>query len=208
MTPVVQSALQERHVLLVGLLRIELPDYVLRLADASTIVTFAGETYRGQDARFGTIGAIEAIDEATGDQMPGLDIVLMPPDQSAAVELSQPAMQGSAVRASLAVLDLESGQVIGEPELLFAGEVDTVSLEIARGTRTLAISCASVFERLMEPDEGARLADSFHQWVWPGELGFANITGTPVERLWGPGDRAPSVTVPPQLPRTGVQRFF
>jgi hypothetical protein len=208
MTAAMEVALGARHVMLVGLLRIAFPGYTLRLADASAVVTAMGEQFVGRDARFGTIGAIESVGEATGDQMPGLDLVLMPPALSAAVDLAQPTMQGAAVRAWLAAIDIESGQTFAEPELLFAGEVDTVALEIDRGTRTLAVSCASVFERLMEPDEGGRLADSFHQWVWPGELGFANMSGTPVDRLWGPGSRAPSVTLAPQLPRTGVQRFF
>lgn len=208
MTPAMQAALSARHVMLLGLLEISFPGYTLRLADASTVVVAMGATFVGRDVRFGTIGAIEAVGEQTGDQMPGLDLVLMPPDLSSAIVLSHPGMQGAPVRAWLAAIEIETGLPISEPELLFAGEVDTVSLEIDRGTRTLAVSCTSVFERLMDPDEGARLADSFHQWVWPGERGFSNMTGTPVERLWGPGQKPPSITMPPQLPRTGVQRFF
>lgn len=208
MTPAMEAALGAPRVMLAGLLRIEFPGYTLRLADCSAVITAMGETFVGRDAVFGTIGAIETVEEMTGDQMPGLDLVLMPPDLSAAVDIAQPEMQGSAVRAWLAALNPETGDAIASPEMLFAGEVDTVSIEIERGTRTLSVACASVFERLMEPDEGARLADSFHQWIWPGELGFANMTGTPVERLWGPGLRAPSATLAPQLPRTGVQRFF
>lgn len=212
MTPSMEIALGARHVIFAGLLRIEFPGYTLRLTDCSAVITATidgtAQTFVGKDARFGTIGAIETISETAGDTMPGLDLVLMPPDLTAAVDLAQPAMQGVAVRAWLAALDLETGLPVSDPELLFAGEVDTVALAIDRGSRVLEVSCMSVFERLMEPDEGARLADSFHQWVWPGELGFANMTGTPIERLWGPGAKPPSVTLAAQLPRTGVQLFF
>lgn len=208
MTPAMEAALSAPQVMLAGLLRIEFPGYTLRLTDCSAVLPSMGQSFVGRDDRFGTIGAIEAIEEMTGDQMPGLDLVLMPPGLSAAADLAQPEMQGASVRIWLAVVNSQTGVPLPDPELLFAGEVDTVTLEIDRGVRSLAVACTSVFERLMEPDEGARLADTFHQSIWPGELGFSNITGTPIERMWGPGQKPPAATLAPQLPRTGVQRYF
>jgi len=208
MTPQMTSALGQRRVLLAGLLRIDFPGWTLRLCDGSAALAWGSEAYTGKDARFGTIGAIEGISEEAGDTMPGLDLVLMPPSVSAAVDLAHPSMQGAPVRVWLAAVDAEAGTIIPDPELLFAGEIDTVTLEADRGTRSVAVNVASVFERLMEPDEGARLADSFHQWVQPGELGFQNMTGTTIDRLWGPGDKPPAAATVAQIPMTGVQRYF
>ncbi len=198
MTPGMETALSARQVMLVGLLRIEFPGWTLRLADGSIAIDWEGEVYTGADDRFGTIGAMEAIDEGAGDTMPGLDLVLMPPSLSAAVDLVHPGMQSSPVRVWLAAVDRGTGIVVPDPELLFAGEVDVATLQADRGTRSVAIEVASVFERLMEPDEGMRLADSVHQSIWPGELGLANMTGTAINKLWGPGEKAPSFTMVPQ----------
>jgi hypothetical protein len=114
--------------------------------------------------------------------------------------LCQPENQGAPVRMWLAVVDPDTGIVVPSPELLFAGEVDVATLNQDRAELSVDIAVASVFERLFEPDEGARLADSFHQGIWPGELGLANMTGTPVAPLWGPGEKPPGITSVNQNP--------
>lgn len=195
MTPQMEAALRQPKVTLLGLLEITFPNYTLRLCDGSATVTWGAKVFASRDALFGTIGEIEAIDEQTGDVMPGLDVTLFPPSLSAAVSLSNPSMQGSLAMGWLAAVDATTGAVIPDPDLLFAGEVDVPVLDTDQGYRAITIQIASVFERLMEPDEGVRLADSFHQHVWPGELGLANMTGTAIDRLWGPGDKPPSYTM-------------
>ncbi|UIJ43730.1 hypothetical protein LZK98_11575 [Sphingomonas cannabina] len=202
------AALDAPRKLLAGLVRIELPNHTLRLCDGSAAIQWGADVFAGKDSVYGTIGEVEMINEEVGDVMPGLDISMLPPALSAAQDLVSPAMQGAPVRVWLAVIDPVLGTVIPDPELLFAGEVDQPVLEVERGTRRVTFRCASVFERLMEPEEGARLSDSFHQWVWPGELGMSRMTGTPINKLWGPGDKPPAATQVPQIPRRGVQLYF
>lgn len=198
MTPQMGAALAGRRVMLLGLLKVVLPNHTILLCDGSIAVTWNGDTFTGRDSLFGTIGEIEEIAEETGDTMPGLDVTLLPPSLSAAVDLCNPAMQGALTLGWLAAVDPETGAVIPDPELLFGGEVDLPLLETDRGQRAVTLQIASVFERLMEPDEGVRLADSFHRYVWPGELGLANMTGAGIDRLWGPGDKPPAATYVPQ----------
>ncbi|MBM3929013.1 MAG: hypothetical protein FJ335_11240 [Sphingomonadales bacterium] len=200
MTPQMDIALAAPRVMLVGLLEIVLPSRTVRLCDGSAVVQWGDKVFTGRDDVFGTIGDIEEVTEEAGDTMPGLDVTLLPPKLASAIELCSPDMQGSSVRGWLAAIDPESGQVVPDPELLFAGEVDLPVLEVDRGTRAVTFQIASVFERLVEPDEGVRLADSFHQYVWPGELGLANMTGAGIDRLWGPGDKPPAFTPVPQGP--------
>lgn len=208
MTPAMETALAQRRVLLAGLLRITLPGTTLRLLDGSGVVTWGSETFVGRDAVFGTIGEVESLTEQVGDAIPGLEITLMPPSTSAAVDLADAAFQGAAVRLWLASVDPATGAVAPDPELLFAGELDVPVIEADRGTRVLRLSVASAWERLFEPNEGAVLSDSFHRSIWPGESGFAHMTGTPITKLWGPGEKPPATTVVPPFPKTGVQRFF
>lgn len=198
MTPQMNAALGGARVLIAGLLRIELHDHVIRLCDGSAAITWDAEVYSGRDPVYGTIGSVEAITEATGDTIPGLDLSLLPPALPAAVHLCAPANQGAPVRLWLASVNYDTGVVVPSPELIFAGELDAAALVQDRAELAVEIAVASVFERLFEPDEGARLADSFHQDIWPGELGFANMTGTPVNKLWGPGEKPPSVSYIPQ----------
>ena len=204
MTPQMDVALGAQRVMLLGLLEITFPSHTLRLCDGSATVSWAGKVFTGRDAVFGTLGEVEEIAEEAGDTMPGLDIVLMPPDLSSAVQLCNPSMQGAPVRVWLAAVNPETGAIVPDPDLLFAGEVDLPILEVDRGVRTVTMQIASVFERLMEPDEGMRLADAVHQSIWPGELGLANMTGTPIKKLWGPGDVPPSYTDVPQGGGGGV----
>lgn len=207
MTPALQSALAQPRVLLAGFLRIQFPDYTLRLVDGGT-VQWGAETFVSRDDRFGTIGAMSAIAEEVGDTAPAVDVSLIPPSLADAIELANAAMQGAPARIWMGAIDREAGTVISEPELIFAGEVDTVALELARGERSVEITIVSVFERLFDDDEGARLSDTFHQSIWPGELGFVHMTSTVINEIWGPGDRPPAAVQIAQFPRTGVQRFF
>lgn len=208
MTPQVFAALGSRWVLLAGLIRISLPSYTIRLLDGAGVVTWGAETFTGRDPVYGTIGEVEALNEQVGDSIPGLEIMLLPPSTSAAVSLATANQQGAAVRVYLAVVDAATGAVLPEPELLFAGEIDTATLEVNRGERSLSLSIASVWDRLFEPNEGARLSDAFHRSIWPSEFGLSNMSGTPITKLWGPGDKPPAATLAPALPTGGVQRFF
>ncbi len=208
MTPQLKTALGARRVTITGLLEIALPGHTIRLCDGAGVVSAFGEIFAGCDGVYGTLGSIDNLAEAAGDTMPALAIELLPPSTSAAVDLCQPQMQGSRVKLWLAVVDADTGAVVPDPELLFVGEVDTMALSVGRGERRVAVEVASVFDELFAPDEGARLSDSFHQWVWPGELGLSQMTGTPIREIWGPGEKPPAATDVPQIPRTGVQNYF
>lgn len=208
MTPTMRTALQERRVLIVGLVSIALPDRRICLADGSIAVPFDGATFTGRDAVYGVLGSIEAIEEAVGDTLPSLELTIRPPSLAAAVALCQPGNQGSPVRIWLSVVDADTGQVVPSPDLLFAGEIDVPWLEQDKGELEVRMDIASAFEPMFEADEGMRLADSVHQTIHPGERGFANMTGVQVERRWGPGDRPSAATAVPEIPIRGVQRYF
>ncbi|MBM3929441.1 MAG: hypothetical protein FJ335_13455, partial [Sphingomonadales bacterium] len=150
MTPQMNAALSGARVLLMGLIEIALPNRTVRLCDGSAEIVWGDRVFTGRDDVFGVIGGIEEVAEETGDTMPGLDITLLPPSLPAAIELCSPNMQGAQVRGWLAAIDAEMGQVVPDPELLFAGEVDLPVLEVDRGTRSVTFQIASVFERLVE----------------------------------------------------------
>lgn len=208
MTPEMRSRLSAPRVMIAGLLSIALPGHTIRLCDGSASVDFGGDIFTGKDALYGAIGTVEALGESVGDTVPAFEMTLLPPSLAAAAALCAPENQQAAVRVWLAVIDPDYGTVVSSPDLQFAGELDDAKYHVDRGSHVVQLSVASVWERLFEPDEGARLSDGFHQSIFPGEMGMANMTGTPLLRLWGPGDKPPAPYIVPQFPRTGVQRYF
>ena len=85
-----------KRVGLIGLCKIELPDSDVMLCDGGFIV-FGGETYKSKDAVFGTIGSIEPMQEGVGNEVPALEMTLLPPGTTTPGEMSQPGFQTSRV---------------------------------------------------------------------------------------------------------------
>ncbi len=186
MDTTLKNALAQPAPLLFGALRIELPDYTLRLLDGSAVLQIGGEIYSGMDEVFGTFAGISDLSEEIGDDSPEITATLFPPDVSATAVLSHPNMQGSIAQVMVGAVDRATGAVIGTPEILFRGEVDvpTISIDEA-GARSVEFTIVSVFERLFETEEGQRASNGWHQSIWPGELGLDHMTGTDVNLYWG-----------------------
>lgn len=184
-TPAMDAALAAPSLLMFCAVEIALPDRVLRLLDAPGRVSFAGRTFLGIDPVFGVLGGVESITDGVEDEAPDITLTLEPPTLTAAATLASPAMQGSPVTIWLGVMDRATGAVIADPLVIFLGEIDVPSLTGDRDRRALQFSITSVFELLFETDEGVRLNNSFHQSVWPGELGLEYVTEVQRQLPWG-----------------------
>ncbi|MGK2287297.1 hypothetical protein [Pedomonas sp. V897] len=186
LAPAMDAALQGAAPTLVGLVEIELPDYNLRLlAPGTGLIAWGDKVFTGADPNFGVLAAISEISDGTGDEAPAITLTLMPSSDAAAGLLASPTMQGSPVKIWQAAVDRVSGLVYADPELLFIGELDVPTIVSGPDGRTLEYEVVSVFERLFEQDEGARLVSGFHKSIWPGELGFDFVTGVEDQIYWG-----------------------
>ena len=185
LTPALDAALAAPAPLVFGAVEIALPGYDLRLLDGAGSVTFGGKTFRGRDPIYGVLAAIEDIGDGVSDEAPAVGLTLLPASDAAAADLAAPTMQGSPVAIWLGAVDRTTGAVIPEPYLLFLGELDVPTLKSGRNSRSLEYEMVSVAERFFDDDEGARLADGFHKSVWPGENGFAFVTGVTETVYWG-----------------------
>jgi len=183
--PLLEAAAASDAPFLFGALKIEFPEYTLRLLDGAAQITIGGETYVGEDSVFGAIETIGAMDETIGNEAPEIEIGLLPPDASAAATLAAAEMQGSRVQVMFGAYDPSTGAVVGTPEVLFLGEVDVPTIETAQGSRRVSYTVVSAFERLFEVNEGERASDGWHQSIWPGERGFEYMTGTVKNLYWG-----------------------
>lgn len=185
-----------QRVALTGLCKIELPSYTLRLCDGGKII-WGAETYRGKDATYGAIGAIATMKEGSGDELPPLELTLLPPDTTSAATLVSPTFQGSRVRLWIAQYVVATGAVTGTPELKFDGELDQATLSL---DNTLDLTVIPRAARLFELNIGNSLSPSFHKSVWSGETGHDNATGLGRPVAWG-------VEAPPAAQTTGTDYF-
>ncbi len=186
LTPAMEAALQAKKVLAFGLLRIDLPDYNLRvIAGGTGEVIWDGGTFLGRDPTFGALASFSDLDDAMDDEAPSLSIALLPPSSSAAAELCNPDMQGSRVRLWLASMVRATGAVVADPYLLFDGIIDQPTLTVGRDMREVEFECISAMDLFFDNDEGFRLSDANHQRVWPSERGLEHMTALPKQIYWG-----------------------
>lgn len=200
LTPAMEAALAATDPIVVALLEVTLPDYDLRLIDGASEVHWPGHdgeadaVFVGQDPVYGPWTASDAFGDGIGDQVPAMGFTLKPTSIAQAVDLTDPAVQGSRTRVWFAVIDKATGGLVPDPYQLFEGELDQPTVTIGKGALDLEYSVASAFERLFLNDEGNRLSDAFHQLRWPGELGLQYMTGLVRQIIWGPGDRPSGIT--------------
>ncbi len=171
-----------------GLMELELVAGTLRLCDGGLLNWPAEGMFTSFDTTYGTLGGVDASGDGIGDSAAGGRLTLNVPSIAAAVDLAQPEMQGKALRFWLAEVDLSTGLLVGTPEKMFEGMVDTVSMSLGKNQRDGWIDYMDAGERLFSVREGHALTTRFHQTAWPGELGFDFCTGVGIAVPWGVPD--------------------
>lgn len=189
LSPALDAALQQGRATIFGAIRMDLPGRTVRLLVGSGVVKFAVDgvinTFTGRDDVIGVFSAIDTLTDGMGDEAPALSLTFIPASDAAAAQLASVTMQGSSVRLWLGAIDVMSGQVLGDPLLLFNGLLDVATLNVKTNGRTVDYEVSSIFEDFFLSDDGARLTDTFHQYLWPGELGCAFVTYVAQQIYWG-----------------------
>jgi hypothetical protein len=165
----------------------------LRLLVGSGVVTIDGKTYVGDDPTYGVISALDPVTDGMGNNAPALRVTINPKTADAAAELAGQDMQGKSIFVWIAALDRTTGGGLDTPVLVFSGEVDQGVLTVGQGTRSLALDCVSVWERLFDNDDAVRLTNAYHQAAWPGETGFEFVTAINRALPWGQDLPVPAV---------------
>lgn len=186
MSPAMLTALSSRNPLLVHLLRIELPGRTIRLVDGSGFVTWGTEVFRGEDAEFGRIAGFGDFTEGEGTEAPRQLVQLLPSGNAALAALTAPAAQGSPVSIYAAVVVPQTGQIIGEPDPRFVGELDDAGFNPAQNASLLELEVASIWERLFDDNEGHRWNDAFWTSLYgSGARAFEHVTNAGRKMYWG-----------------------
>ncbi len=186
LTPQVAAALRTGRYPIAPLVEVIMPgqDPLWHLVGSYELM-WGAKRFVGRDPRFGVLVAASNIKDGVGDQAPDWQLTFAPPSEAAAGDLSAATAQGGAVNGWLAVIDPQTGLLLPEPIQVFAGELDYARLRVGKASRTVEWRCASALEPFHDQEVGARLSDSWHKTVWPGETGLANMTGIEKTSYWG-----------------------
>lgn len=168
---------------LVGLLKLDLPGGAVRLCDGG-FCDWQGERYMAEHPVWGTIAAIEPVDEGVGDMAPGGKISFMPAPDAPASALSSKTHANARLRGWLGEIGPD-GKTVTTARPLFDGLIDTTAIRLPRGQRLVDVTFIARAERLFLVNQGNTLSPRFHKSVWPGEAGFDNCTGVPKSVAWG-----------------------
>jgi hypothetical protein len=178
-------ALNAPVLLLAGLVEMQLASRTVRLCDGGFVNWSGVGNFVSSDSAFGTIESIESISEGVGDEAPGARMTLLPKSTALASDLFQSNAQGRPIKFWLAEINRATGAVVGTPELLFWGMVDSMTLRVGPRDRKVEVEFVAASERLFFVREGNVLSTRFHQDAWPGEKGFDHCTGTGIQVPWG-----------------------
>jgi hypothetical protein len=185
LTPAMAAALRAGESPIVPLIEVVLPGYTMRHLVGDGEVKWNGNRFVGRDPKFGVLASAGSLQDGVVDEAPEWELSFTPPSEVAAAQLTAATTQGGDVNGWLAVVDRTTGQVIPEPIHLFAGELDVPRLRVGKGSLTVVWRCVSALEPFHDQEVAARLSDSHHKAVWPGETGLANMSGIEKTSYWG-----------------------
>lgn len=197
LTPALEAELRGPSPTIFGAIAIDLPGMSVNLLDGSGLLAFGGRTFVGEDATFGVLSDVQNLSDGTGDSAPAFSMSLIPSGDAAAATLAAPAMQGSPVYVWIGAVNSATGQPIPDPYLVFAGELDVPTLDSDDTGRLLTYEVVSVFERLFEDDESARLSPGHHRSLFPNEAGMDFVTGVAETVYWGVQTPPSTITYTP-----------
>jgi hypothetical protein len=180
------TALQAAAPTSVILVTVTLPDATIRWTDGGFVV-WSGNTYAAEDATYGVLSAVEAIEDGLTDGATVCALTVAPKNFAAVEALSDPEAQGSVVTVHLGAVNRATGVLIGEPELLFRGEIDQPRLGVSEEL-SLVLDLITQEARMLEPNDQQRLTDAFHSVAFPGERGFENLPKVDKPVYWRADD--------------------
>ena len=183
--------------------------YNINLIDGAGTVTFPAEgiatTFTGSDETFGTLKTVSTIVEAVATEAPSLSLSLLAPTIG---QISDPKYQGAPVRIWVGAVNEMTGAVIGSPERVYSGWLDTATTTQGFNVQETTLSVGSAWERLFIASEGARLTPVWHRTNFPGEGGLDNAVEAKGNIMWGVEGTSSAITNHNASVRTILTKFF
>lgn len=184
-----KTEMQRPYFVSAFLIRIELADHIIRILDGAGEVSWGAEVFRGSDPLFGVMSVVDDLQEQVGTEAPGIRVKFLPESTFSMASISDPVQQGSPFNIYWTVIDQNNGTIIGEPYLVFGGELDAAEVDVDQTETSVTMDIASTWERLFMNGEGMRLNNSQHSHVWAEratqERGFEYVVAIQRQEPWG-----------------------
>ena len=140
-----------------------------------------GAGIAGED---GVFGDLEPIEGQIGETAPRLKLTLGGLQTSLLDDARSHLSQGSTVIVYDCLWDSAANDVIGDPELVFYGEVDVPSFEVG-ATLSIILDCTSALEYFFDTGERFRWVAATQAAIYPDDEGFDYVTDTTRQLPWG-----------------------
>ena len=141
----------------------------VRLIEGDGTVVMDGQTYRGKDARIGTIAGYTPIENGVASEEQGQDVAFQGWTVDGLNDLRR--ARGQTMTSGIGVVNEATGLAVGV-ETLFTGTLEMFNANAAAGEQSVQVSFASIWAKLLRSNEGYRLNSAYHEQAWPGELGL------------------------------------
>lgn len=164
------------------LVTVELPDHTIRWTDGGFVV-WGANTYEEVDETYGVLSSLEEVEDGVDDSATTWAFDMMT-DPAVVPSLIVPGVQGSVVTVHTGAVQRSTGLLIGEPDLIQRVELDQPTGSFLSRSDPLTWGCCTEEARMLEESDEQRLTDAFHQSVWPGELGYVNVTNIKRKLYW------------------------
>lgn len=162
-------------------LELALTAKTLRLTSGGVAV-FGGETYGPKDDDYGVLSAVGSITDGLDGVASAPDITLMVKTDAALAALS--ADQGAFWTLYWGSVSPSTGAVVGTPETLSSGYINTITPTFAAGARPVVIKSYTDEQRMLLRDASKGWSAAHHRSVWSGEAGFDELPGVKDKVYW------------------------
>lgn len=197
LSPAMKTAMEGPYFVSALLFEIILPDHTIRLLDGAGEVRYGANTYLADDPIFGSIMSVDPIQEQVGTEAPFLRVKFIPKNSEALAYLTDPSRQGAPFNLCWAVINDNTGLIIGEPYHVFAGELDAAEADIDQTETTITMDISSAWDLLFINGEGLRLINAQHLKTWSentaGERGFEFVVAIQRDEPWGYDSPRPAI---------------
>lgn len=186
MSTAMLAALQAMNPTLVYLVKIEFADRTVRLCDGSGYVAWGSDVYQGSDPEIGAIADFGSFEESEGTESPRQSISFYVKDNAALAKLASPSSQGTSITIYAAVINRETGELIGVPDPRFVGEIDDAEVGFGQNERLLTLELSTAWEKFFDNNEGARWNDTFWTYLYgPNARAFIGVNNVQQKMFWG-----------------------
>lgn len=168
----------------IGLVKVELPNHTAHLTDGG-FCTYEGVSYTSFDSLIGSLAFIENMTEGKSGEIPAIEIGFNIPNTAAISMFTSGALQESQITIWQGKYDVDTGLIIGTPDLKFIGLIDQPRIPVKAGQFVLSLTCVSKLETFFQAYSGNTLCPSYHKCLWPNETGHDNANGLSVATAWG-----------------------